>query len=199
MNELIMKCLIGAMILSGGVLIYYVVWAIFACAKAKRTDDVVQERIVMTPEILKLPAQSIYKPFNVKYFALNTFAAFLLIFCLSIVVLSRTHTSLPAVFVIAVLFGVCAMVISALIRYSIELQIDKDCLYIANAVGRYAFVKADVPSKNSGRGVVRLYLYNKPVDFYATTLDDVTLARGTQVEIVNVVKYNQVSVERIKF
>ena len=199
MNEAIIKLMYWIMFISIGVLVYYIVMAIVDCVKAKDTppgDETMDDYI--NSDILKVAQSEIEKPFNVKYFAPNTFAAFTCLFSLSIIVLHTTHTNIPAIFIISIMFGVCAMVISGLIRYSIELQTKKDALYIANAVGKNAYVKSDVPSKNSGKGIVRLLLYGKTVDFYATTLDDVTLTKGTKVEVTNVIKYNQVSVERTR-
>lgn len=150
-----------------------------------------------TVDLMKVSTQDITKPFVPK--TVTVFGIFAFVFVFSIGTLLGMRSSLPnyGVTLISICMAVAAEVLASMLQYAIELQVRADIIFVPKAIGIVGKVIRDIPAAESGEGEIRFCMNGFVTQVCAQSVDEVVLAKGSDVRILYASSDKTVVVERL--
>ena len=150
-----------------------------------------------TVDLMKVSTQDITKPFVPK--TVTVFGIFAFVFVFSIGTLLGMRSSLPnyGVTLISICMAIAAEVLASMLQYAIELQVRADIIFVPKAIGIVGKVIRDIPAAESGEGEIRFCMNGFVTQVCAQSVDEVVLAKGSDVRILYASSDKTVVVERL--
>ncbi len=150
-----------------------------------------------TVDLMKVSAQDITKPFVPK--TVTVFGVFAFVFVFSIGTLLGMRSGLPnyGVTLISICMAIAAEVLASMLQYAIELQVRADIIFVPKAIGIIGKVFRDIPAAESGEGEIRFCMNGFVTQVRAQSVDEVVLAKGSDIRILYASSDKTVVVERL--
>ena len=161
---------------------FFVVKKIFANRSKGAESDYLAE--VSLKDLVRVTGVEIKKPIEAKTFTVEGLFGFLIVFALSGLVLLHDELPLKAVMILSALFGFAGEVGTSLMAYAMKIKKGNNVVFAPQTVGQSAVVVADIPASKKGQGKIRCIYNNSIVDIKALSVDEVSLTKGTEVEIL---------------
>ncbi len=162
--------------------------------KALHTDDTV----ISAGEMLKLPDKKVKKPIMPQAFTLSGVFGFFFAFGLSGLLLLRDELAVNAVFILSLLFGIAGEVSVSMLAYALAIKNDASVIFAPQSVGLTGVVSQNIPASKKGTGYIRVFMNGRVVRIKALSVDEVSLTKGTEVNVMYAYSDSSVVVEMAK-
>ena len=142
------------------------------------------EDIVLAVDLLNVPEKDVSKPLVPSAFT-ETGAAFaVFVFGLFSVFFSASSLPQGAQTVICLCFAAASELGASMAVYAVKLSKDKSVIFVPKSIGITGRVLKDIPASKKGTGVIRIFMNGQIVSVQAKSVDEVNLAKGTEIKII---------------
>lgn len=157
---------------------------VFYLRRKMLTSGSLQETLDTPIDLMNYPQEKIIKAFAPKPISLFGISCFFFIFGLSGVVGLDSEFAFPVVLVIAFCLSAAGAVAVAMLQYALRLKLRSDIIFVPKTIGLIGKVVQDIPAAEKGEGMIRLAMNGLVADVCARSVDEVILAKGTDVKIL---------------
>lgn len=185
--SLFVYCCIGAAVM----IAFAVISAVFRI-KRKKAPMQTEECV----DLVKYPKNKVVKPIVPKLFSFIGVLCFIFTFCLSGIIFLRSELPYFASLVISICFALAVEVAISNLKYAFDVKTNPDIIFVPRTAGYDGKVVKDIPAGKRGEGLIRIFINNKVCEIRALSLDEVTLAVGSDVTIMYAYSDCTVIVER---
>lgn len=185
--NLFVYCCIGAAVM----IVFAVISAVF---KNKRKSSPIQ--LQQNIDLIKYPKNKVVKPIVPTLFSLIGILFFVFTFSIAGLVFLNTELPLFASLVISLCFGIAVEVAVSNLKYAYDVKNNSDVIFVPRTAGYTGKVVKDIPANKRGEGLIRISINGKVCEIRALTMDEVTLAVGTDITIMYAYSDCTVIVER---
>ena len=147
-------------------------------------------------DLMNYPQEKIIKAFAPKPVSLFGISCFFFIFGLSGAIGINSEFAFPVVLVIAFCLSAAGAIAVAMLQYALRLKLRNDIIFVPKTIGLIGKVVQDIPAAEKGEGMIRLAMNGLVADVCARSVDEVILAKGTDVKILYAYSDVVVVVER---
>ena len=147
-------------------------------------------------DLMNYPDDKIIKAFAPKPVSLFGISCFFFVFGLSGTMGINSQFPFPVVLVIAFCLSVTGAIAVAMLQYALRLKLRSDIVFVPKTIGLIGKVIQDIPAAERGEGMIRLAMNGMVADVCARSVDEVILAKGTDVKILYAYSDVVVVVER---
>ena len=147
-------------------------------------------------DLMNYPKDKIIHAFAPKPVSLFGISCFFFIFGLSGTVGINSQFTFPVVLVISLCLSVTGAIAIAMLQYALRLKLRSDIIFVPKTIGLIGKVVQDIPAAERGEGMIRLAMNGLVADVCARSVDEVILAKGTDVKILYAYSDVVVVVER---
>lgn len=173
-----------------------VITIILLIRKTKQINRSRYEFFDAVDELMNKPDSEVARPLIPLLFTQVGAAFSVLAFGLSGLFLIRTQIPVFAQIGVASALAAASEICMSLAVYAFRLKRDNNIIFIPKAIGFYGKVFSDVPAGKKGAGIIRIFMNGQVVSVTARSVDEVRLARGTDVKILYADDDRTVVVER---
>lgn len=185
--NLFVYCCIGAAVM----IAVAVISAVFKI-KRKKAPAAIPENI----DLMKYPKNKIAKPIVPNLFSVIGIICFAFVFSLSGLFFLKSELPVFASVVISGCFGLAVEVAISNLKYAYDVKNNPDIIFVPRTAGYTGKVVKDIPAGKRGEGLIRIIYNDKVCEIRALTMDEVTLAAGTQISVMYAYSDCTVMVER---
>ncbi len=168
---------------------------IYKVTRAKKHDAPAPRRY--RGDLLNYPKSKIVKPIMPKAFSLVGLTSSVFIFGLCGNILLKTDMALMPTLVIAFFLSAATELAISLLKYSYDLKHKKNLIFVPNLINMKGVAVSDIPANQRGSGEIRLACEGGVTQIKAKSMDEVTLTKGTAVNVVYADSDRLVVVERM--
>lgn len=149
-------------------------------------------------DVIKYPDNQIVYPYVPRVLSIMGLLSFFFVFGIGGIAGLSADLKLIPVIVISIFLGTAGEVAASMIKYAVELQTRSDIIFVPKSIGLVGKVFQDIPAGEEGEGAIRVFMNGVVTHIRAMSVDEVVLAKGTDVKILYASSDSIVVVERLK-